>query len=158
MKTKLPLLIMCFPLFLLTACSNDTESNTTRSIPSTQSVIVSGPENAKEVIRGKVVYKENCQTCHGKKAVGQVANWRESLANGKYPAPPLNGTGHAWHHSESILLRTINTGGIAMGGTMPPFQEVLSEKDKQSVLSYIKSLWPEKTYKMWFQKNGNNQK
>lgn len=88
------------------------------------------------------------------KGAGLVKNWRDPLPNGKYPAPPLNGTAHTWHHPESLLLKTINNGGIAIGGTMPAFKETLSDKDKRAVLSYVESLWPEKTYKMWLERNG----
>jgi len=63
-------------------------------------------------------------------------------ADGKYPAPPLDGSTHAWHHSPAQLLRTINEGGIKMGGQMPAFSKVLSSKEKQAVLDYIFSLWP----------------
>lgn len=148
-------------VFSLAACGSDKPSNeatinsTSSSANSTNNrSIASGPKNIPEVMRGRTVFKTNCQTCHGEKGIGQVENWREVLPNGKYPAPPLNGTGHTWHHSGTALLKTINTGGIAIGGTMPPFKEVLSDKDKRAVLSYIESLWPEKIHQMWLQKNG----
>ena len=60
----------------------------------------------------------------------------------KYPAPPLNGTAHAWHHSPLQLLKTINEGGIKMGGQMPAFENTLSDDEKQAALDYIMSLWP----------------
>jgi mono/diheme cytochrome c family protein len=36
---------------------------------------------------------------------------------------------------------------------MPAFKDTLSDKDKRAVLSYVQSLWPEKTYQMWLQRN-----
>jgi mono/diheme cytochrome c family protein len=152
MKNKyLPLITVSF--LLLTACG-DEKTNSKVTTEQQKSDVVASNFNQQEVMRGEIVFKNNCQTCHGEKGIGQVENWRKALPNGKYPAPPLNGTGHTWHHSGTALLNTINSGGIAIGGTMPPFKDVLSDKDKRAVFSYIQSLWPEKIYQMWLQKNG----
>ena len=158
MNTKSYLFITVATLGLA-ACGSDNTTNQSgtpiaKTSTGSTNTLASGPKNTSEVMRGRTVFKENCQTCHGEKAVGQVKNWREPLPNGKYPAPPLDGTGHAWHHPGAALLKTINMGGIAIGGTMPPFKDVLSDKDKRAALSYIQSLWPEKTYQMWLKKNG----
>tara|TARA_B110000914_G_scaffold169351_1_gene149919 strand:- start:2 stop:397 length:396 start_codon:yes stop_codon:yes gene_type:complete len=91
---------------------------------------------------GKAVFVANCVVCHGKEARGLVSNWKVKGADGKYPAPPLNGTAHAWHHSPQQLLKTINEGGIKMGGQMPAFENVLTDGEKQATLDYIFSLWP----------------
>lgn len=90
---------------------------------------------------GYTVFKENCMVCHGKAGKGLVENWQQAI-NGKYPAPPLNGTAHTWHHSRATLLRTINEGGVKLGGSMPGFKDKLSSKQKQAVLDYIHNLWP----------------
>jgi mono/diheme cytochrome c family protein len=144
-------------LFFLTACGGG-ETSVNKPVSTIDATtqtkkMPSGPSNTAEVMRGRGVFKENCQVCHGEKGIGQVPNWRETLADGKYPAPPLNGTGHTWHHPEAALLQTINNGGLQIGGTMPAFKDKLSAKDKRAVLSYIESLWPEKTYQMWLQRN-----
>lgn len=55
----------------------------------------------------------------------------------------LNGTAHAWHHSPTQLLRTINDGGVQFGGQMLGFKNQLSEAEKQALLDYIYSLWTE---------------
>ncbi|MCK5811157.1 MAG: cytochrome c [Cocleimonas sp.] len=155
---KINLSFLTILLFALTACG-EAETTAKKSVATTDAPNVqiktmpSGPSNTAEVMRGRGVFKEHCQVCHGEKAIGQVANWREPLADGKYPAPPLDGTGHAWHHPEATLLQTINKGGMAIGGTMPAFKDKLSAKDKRAVLSYIESLWPTKTYQMWLQRN-----
>ena len=99
-------------------------------------------------IQGKKVFKDNCAVCHGDKGQGLVKEWKKADANGKFPAPPLNGTAHAWHHSKELLLRTVDNGGIPLGGTMPAFKDKLSDKEKQAVIAYISSLWPDKTYDM----------
>jgi mono/diheme cytochrome c family protein len=89
---------------------------------------------------GKSTFDKNCVVCHGKAAQGLVVDWKTPI-NGKYPAPPLDGTAHAWHHSPKLLLSTINNGGAKLGGSMPGFKDILDENEKQAVLDYLHSLW-----------------
>lgn len=110
------------PLFALSACSGDGES-------------VTG------VAAGKTVFEVNCLSCHGKEARGLTDNWKVKGVNGEYPAPPLNGSAHTWHHSPAQLLTIITEGGIKIGGQMPPFEHVLTDGERQAVLDYIMSLW-----------------
>ena len=91
---------------------------------------------------GKTTFEKNCIGCHGKAGQGLTKDWKQKLANGKFPAPPLNGTAHTWHHLPKALLATINNGGVALGGWMPGFKNKLSEEEKQGLLDYIHSLWP----------------
>ena len=106
-----------------------------------------------QLMRGRKVFKENCAVCHGENAQGLAQDWKKQLPNGTYPAPPLNGTAHAWHHSKDALLRTINMGGIPLGGTMPSFKDKLSDKDKEAALAFISSLWSDEIYKAWSSRN-----
>ncbi len=106
-----------------------------------------------QLLRGKKVFKESCAVCHGDSGQGLTENWREALPDGTYPAPPVNGTAHAWHHSREALLRTINNGGIPLGGTMPPFKDKLTDKQKEEVLAYVMSLWPNNIYMAWIKRN-----
>jgi mono/diheme cytochrome c family protein len=116
--------LLCISLLLLlSACSSDESDNT-------------------DIAIGKDVFEANCVVCHGQEARGLVSNWKVKGADGKYPAPPLNGTAHAWHHSPAQLLKTINEGGIKMGGQMPDFEKALTGDEKQAALDYIFSLWP----------------
>jgi mono/diheme cytochrome c family protein len=116
--------LLCISLLLLlSACSSDESDNT-------------------DIAIGKDVFEANCVVCHGQEARGLVSNWKVKGADGKYPAPPLNGTAHAWHHSPAQLLKTINEGGIKMGGQMPAFEKALTGDEKQAALDYIFSLWP----------------
>jgi len=62
--------------------------------------------------------------------------------SGAYPAPPLNGSAHSWHHSRATLLASINEGGIKLGGTMPGFKNKLTDDEKKALLDYMYSLWP----------------
>ena len=91
---------------------------------------------------GENVFNQNCVSCHGSKGRGLAENWKVKDENGNFPAPPLNGTAHTWHHSPSQLLYTINKGGVDMGGQMPGFEGRLNEDEKQALIDYIYSLWP----------------
>ena len=113
-------------IVLLTGCSSGEKEIT--------------PES--NVALGENVFNENCVSCHGIKGRGLAKDWKVKDENGNYPAPPLNGTAHTWHHSPSDLLYTINKGGGEMGGQMPGFEGRLSEEEKLALLDYIYSLWP----------------
>ncbi len=91
---------------------------------------------------GQVTFEKNCASCHGKDGEGIVKDWKKRQADGSYPAPPVNGSAHAWHHSPKTLLSTINNGGAKLGGQMPAFKDQLSEEEKQALLDYMYSLWP----------------
>lgn len=91
---------------------------------------------------GKTTFNNNCVSCHGKTGEGLAKDWKKRDAGGKFPAPPINGTAHAWHHSPKALLTTINNGGAKLGGWMPAFKDSLNETEKQGLLDYIHSLWP----------------
>ena len=115
----------------------------------------SGESETKDIAIGKAVFEASCVVCHGKEARGLVSNWKVKTADGKYPAPPLNGSAHAWHHSPLQLLQTINEGGIKLGGQMPGFQGKLTEIEKQAVLDYIHSLWPNDIQKKYDKRFGD---
>lgn len=102
-----------------------------------------------EVQVGRKIYQLNCQKCHGLKAVGEHPNWRQALPNGKFPAPPLNGSAHSWHHDMNTLMSTIYQGNQERGGRMPTFKDTLSEQEIKSVIAYFQSLWPNEIYSAW---------
>lgn len=106
-----------------------------------------------QVDRGRIVFAESCAQCHGKSAQGTF-NWKQALPDGSFPPPPLNGSAHAWHHSLSILKRTINNGGIPLGGTMPPFKDKLSESDKDAVIAFFQNYWNDDIYRAWIKADG----
>lgn len=107
------------------------------------------PRVAPEVLaRGEAVFKQNCAACHGARAEG-APQWQKRGPDGKYPAPPLNGTGHAWHHPTSALKATIRNGTVAIGGSMPPWRDKLSEPDVEAVISWFQSHWPDEVHAAW---------
>ena len=100
------------------------------------------------VARGGEIYKANCAVCHGANAEG-APNWQKPGADGKYHAPPLNGTGHAWHHPKAALNTTIKRGTMQMGGSMPAWEGKLSDDAIEAVIVWIQSRWPEEIYQAW---------
>ena len=98
---KIFILLMILNSMMLISCSEEekasekAQSNKTTS-PTTQTV--SRNTDPVQYSQGQKLFQQNCSTCHG--AYGEGAkNWRTPDEQGKNPAPPLNGTGHAWHHS-----------------------------------------------------------
>ncbi len=106
-----------------------------------------------DVQKGQQVFKQYCAACHGDKAQGIVKDWKQPLANGKYPAPPLNGTAHAWHHNLKALNGTIQRGGISLGGTMPSFKELTLHQRLQAI-AYFQSFWSDDIYQRWLKIGG----
>ena len=100
--------------------------------------------------RGKIVYQNNCVSCHMIDLAG-AENWKELDEDGHRKAPPLNGTGHTWHHDDKTLHAIIKYGLAKLvknyKGKMIGFENNLSDKEIDSVLAYIKSFWPEEEYK-----------
>ena len=109
-----------------------------------------------QVDTGTMVFADNCAQCHGDTAEGLVSDWRARLDDGSFPPPPLNGSAHAWHHPNSVLLQVINTGGAAFGGNMPAFENVLNEADKLAAIAYFQSYWNDEIYAQWQKMGGSN--
>ena len=101
----------------------------------------------RQVNEGYRLYQANCASCHRPDASG-TNEWRKPV-NGHYPPPPLNGTAHTWHHSLEVLHRTIEQGGVRLGGMMPAFGSRLSAGQIDSLLAWIQSRWPEEVYQIW---------
>lgn len=100
------------------------------------------------VATGASLFQQNCASCHGANAQGTL-EWKKTDSNGHYPPPPLNGTAHAWHHDLTVLKNTIQEGGIRLGGTMPPFINLLSESEIDAVIAYFQSKWSDQLYQQW---------
>ena len=100
------------------------------------------------VQKGFKLYRANCASCHGDQGQG-AANWRQTGADGKQPAPPLNGTGHTWHHPMPVLVSTIKNGTQRIGGNMPPWKDRLSNSDINAIILWFQSRWPDELYQAW---------
>ena len=106
-------------------------------------------DSALMIARGKVVYESNCVSCHQVNLVG-AENWKGLDEDGHRKAPPLNGTGHTWHHDDASLHNIIKYGLAKIvknyEGKMIGFGDKINDKQIDSVLSYIKSHWEDEIY------------
>jgi len=105
-----------------------------------------------QITRGRKLFLQNCAVCHGLNAEG-APNWRQKNADGKYPPPPLNGTGHAWHHPMKALRMTIRDGTQKIGGNMPAWGGKLSEQEIDDIIAWFQSEWPDEIYLAWHRRN-----
>lgn len=106
-----------------------------------------GAADEKTLVLGARLYQENCAACHGANRQGQ-SNWRERKSDGKLPAPPLDGSGHTWHHPDSQLRAMISQGVAALAPAgyetdMRGFGDELSRAQIDAILAYIKANWPD---------------
>ncbi len=99
--------------------------------------------------QGEQVYRQHCAGCHAADASGDP-NWRKRDADGLFP-PPLNGSGHAWHHSTEVLADLIRNGSPDGKGRMPAWRGKLSEQEITAVIAWFQSLWPQPVYDAWFE-------
>ena len=99
--------------------------------------------------RGKIIYESYCVSCHQVNLSG-AENWKRLDDDGHRKAPPLNGTGHTWHHDDATLHNIIKYGLAKIvknyEGKMIGFGDKMSDKQIDSVLSYIKSHWEDEIY------------
>lgn len=97
--------------------------------------------DAARVAEGEVLYAQYCASCHGANLEGQP-EWKIPLADGSYPAPPHDGTGHTWHHPDALLISiTLNGGNLSANSKMPAFKDQLSREQVVAVLEFIKQAW-----------------
>ncbi|UCH54120.1 MAG: cytochrome c [Pseudomonadota bacterium] len=135
----------------MTACTQPAPSPPPASITASVANAPASPNrghNFSTVTRGAKLFQENCAACHGAQAEG-APNWQKPGADGKYPAPPLNGTAHAWHHPHSVLVRTIKDGTAKLGGSMPAWRDKLGDADIDAIIAWFQSMWPDELYANW---------
>lgn len=143
---------------VLVGCSDgQTPDTSSGSAVMTAPPRVERPRVAQETLAlGKQVFDANCAACHGDRGQG-APNWQKPGPDGKYPAPPLNGTGHAWHHPMAALQQTIRNGTLRIGGSMPPWKGKLSEEEIQAVIYWFQSKWPDELYAAWKEADDRSQ-
>ena len=106
-----------------------------------------------QVTMGTPLYAEYCAGCHGESGQGSE-NWDRPNKDGSYPPPPLNGSGHAWHHSLASLEKTVAQGGTHPGATMPGFADAIDEQQRRAVIATFQDLWDDKIYSGWLRRGG----
>lgn len=139
---KYQILIASF--LLLAACGKKSPQQDTRAGMAPVRIF-----DAATVKRGRIVYVQNCASCHGDHGEG-APDWHKPDASGKWPPPPLNGTGHAWHHPRAALVRTIREGTAGLGGNMPAWGDKLSDADINAVIAWFQQQWPDELYAAWW--------
>jgi mono/diheme cytochrome c family protein len=104
------------------------------------------PRDAAKVAFGAKVYAGECAVCHGARLEGQP-NWKETLPNGRRPAPPHDDSGHTWHHPDYMLFAIVRNGLVppyaspGYQSDMPAFGAKLGDDEIWAVLAFIKSRW-----------------
>lgn len=146
-------LIILFSLSLL-ACSSEEPSADLVKIDEPKAPLPSASRqnDFAQVNRGVKIYQTHCAVCHGKSAEG-APNWRQVNAQGKYPAPPLNGSGHAWHHPYKMLGHVIKNGSPGGQGDMPAWKDKLTDQQIGDVIAWFISKWPDQAYDAWYRIN-----
>ncbi len=89
---------------------------------------------------GRQLFQDNCQACHGVKGVGESPGNPSAKDEFGFKAPALNNDMHAWHHSDAGIKATIQNGS-SRNKRMVAFKEILTDKEIDDILVYIKSLW-----------------
>lgn len=124
---------------LVVGCGGSQESGnqtsaspTTTQPPSTQPAADTGAVAADPVAHGKQVYVARCVLCHGPEGKG------DGPASAALNPKPRNHTDAAYMNSrtDEELLAVIHNGK----GGMPAWKAVLSEKEMQDVLKYVRTL------------------
>lgn len=141
-------------VLFLSACGKEKAQST---VPNQENRAQSIQRNLdpQQLALGKKVFATFCSRCHGKQAEG-APNWRKVGADKKYPPPPLNGTGHAWHHPRHILKEIIMN-GTKPQGNMPAWKTTLNEKQIDAVIVWFQSLWPDELYAAWQEMDRDSQ-
>jgi len=103
-----------------------------------------------QLVLGEQVYRQHCSKCHGENGEGDPG-WRKRDAEGMFLPPPLNGTGHAWHHARRWHREMILYGSQPGKGRMPAWQGKLSETEIEAVIEWFQSRWPDRVYAAWYE-------
>ncbi len=89
----------------------------------------STPVPADVLAVGTALYQNSCATCHGADGEGAVQPG--------IPAPPLDGSAHSWHHSDSQIIGLMRDGGAQM----PAVGAAWSDDEVEAVIAYVKTRW-----------------
>ena len=106
-------------------------------------------DSSLDILNGKVLYEQHCASCHMVNLAGAV-DWKGVDKDGHRKAPPLNGTGHTWHHNDELLHNIIKHGFPKLiknyQGKMNGFGDKVDDAGIDNILSYIKSYWANDIY------------
>lgn len=149
------LVVLAVATALVTGCSGGEPASTTSAMtPSLESV--EDPESqplpeldGELVAIGADLYSQFCSSCHGANLEG-AADWQVMNADGSFPPPPQDSSGHTWHHGDDLLLGIVLDGSDFAQSRMPAFVDLLSGDDVLSILEFFKSKWgPQERAVQW---------
>jgi len=106
------------------ATSSPATSPPATSSPASQAT---GQPASELLALGEQRFAQVCANCHGVNGQGYVAAG----------APPLNGSAHAWHHSDVQIRGWLRNGY----NTMPAVPSNWTDRDIDAVLAYVKQWW-----------------
>ncbi len=145
--------------FAVAACSSGESSPPASSGDKLSSIDSRSPKQParrwygfRHVSQGARVFQENCASCHGKQA-GGAPGWKRMGPDGKYPPPPLDGTGHAWHHPLNMLFHVVKNGSPGGQGNMPAWNGKLTDEEIVAAIAWFQSKWPDEIYRAWAQRD-----
>jgi len=81
--------------------------------------------------------------------------WRQRNPDGTFPPPPLDSSGHAWHHSHEWLHEVIIT-GTEPQGHMPVWGGKLNDQEIDDIIAWFQSLWTDEVYAAWWEMEQRN--
>lgn len=139
-------IVAALTLGLLAACDMKSDQGSIETLSGSNARRQHDPQ---QVALGATVFRAHCAGCHGAHGEG-AADWRRKDADGFYPPPPLNGSGHEWHHSKAELRRFIKHGSPPGQGKMPAWNGRLSDEEIDAVIEWFQSQWPDPVYAAWF--------
>ena len=140
----------------LSACGDSSEPGSARWTDSAAPPSAPARErwySDQQVAIGQPLFRVNCARCHRDDASGDP-DWRRRDAAGKLKPPPLNGSGHTWHHPLTQLRRVVRDGGAPWQGTMPAFGNQLEPQQIDAILAWAQSHWSDDIYAGWLQRGG----
>jgi len=150
-KIKIRSLLIIPLLLSVTACDSPPPVEG-RVIQTQSGESIIRPHNESQIAAGAVIFQRDCAQCHGINGEGHP-DWRKRDADGMYPPPPLNGTGHAWHHPTTFLQDRIKNGSEVGQGKMPAWDGKISDDEIDAVIAWFQAQWPDELYAVWYEIN-----
>lgn len=141
------LFVLLSGMILVAGCDTSTVGQQAIQTPSGTSIIRKTDQAL--VSQGRAVFEKHCAFCHGDQAQGDP-QWRKRGPDGLFPPPPLDGSGHAWHHPSRQLREMIRNGSPPGQGNMPAWGGKLTPAEIDAVIAWFQSLWPDPVYAAWF--------
>ena len=125
-------------VLVVTGCTASRTSDVPVTLP--LDVPAPPPLDSSAVDIGAAVYRSSCAACHGPNLEG-AADWKDRNDDGTWRPPPMDSTGHTWHHSDSLLTNIITNGSNDPDSAMVGWGESLSTAEIAAVIEFFKSTW-----------------